>query len=624
MRNLHNHNIFRFRRVLVLFIAIMLLFGNIKAQKSVVDIKDTTYQRVYKNGLWGYVNNFGDTIIPFGKYKFLNHMDDKNMILGTSLNGKQGYIDIHENIIIPFEYSDLGIFSLNLAQAKRNRKYGYINRDNKVIIAFKFSDISYFYRPGIAVVKAEGKYGIIDTLGKQILPIVYSDIDYNADNQIAIIESGRKWAFYNALNKTLSAFKYDYIYEFEIEKCERTKENKSMGLFFKNGLALVEVNKQYALIDASYKEVVAFGTYDKIEPMNFSGFSIVSKDGKYGILDDKGNIKVNLEYTSISNAPYCSYCKKYRSFLLKKDNKFRLFNSNTEDVLLEEFDKVEKFNSNMYIAYKGAQPYLISDQLQIVSDEYDAIYSIYGSDNIIAKKGNKMGLITVENKQVLPFVYDTIEFPSKGPCIFVKKNGFYGVVDLKNNNLIPFEYEMIVTSWHETKNGDPTLIVQKNYKLGTVNLKNEIIIPFEYNGISSWVEYGPKEHYVSKGLKYGLISGSGKVVVPVIYDYLYAYYKYLILVGNNNKYGIINTDNETIVEMDYDILIVNFSYFFIGDKKEPPIIGKKGSIWYYIDFNGDILKSNVPEQELKEDYRIYSMDENFHFDEMLVIPNYAF
>ena len=52
--------------------------------------------------------------------------------------------------------------------------------------------------------------------------------------------------------------------------------SRPFGAPTQENFALVEVNKQFALIDASYKEVVAFGVYDKIEPMNFSGFSIVS------------------------------------------------------------------------------------------------------------------------------------------------------------------------------------------------------------------------------------------------------------------------------------------------------------------------------------------------------------
>src|SRR5690606_32169459 len=86
------------------------------------------YERISKNNSWGFVDENGKEIIPLGIYEFLNPIDENNMILATK-NGKDGYIDIHQNILIPFKYDDLGVFTENgLAPAVKKGKSGAINR----------------------------------------------------------------------------------------------------------------------------------------------------------------------------------------------------------------------------------------------------------------------------------------------------------------------------------------------------------------------------------------------------------------------------------------------------------------------------------------------------------------
>lgn len=77
-----------------------------------------TYKRLHKNKHWGFVNQKGDTIIPFGKYRFLNPIDDEGMILAMG-RGRSGYINIQGDTIIPFVYEDLSVFSHGLAPAKK-------------------------------------------------------------------------------------------------------------------------------------------------------------------------------------------------------------------------------------------------------------------------------------------------------------------------------------------------------------------------------------------------------------------------------------------------------------------------------------------------------------------------
>ena len=116
-----------------------LLFFAVSCKPQNTDLNVTeseSFKRIMGENSWGFVNQDGDTIIPLKKYKFLNPIDNKGMILAHS-NGKSGYINIKQDTLISFIYDDLSVFSHGLAPAKKNGKYGYIDIKGKVVIPFK-------------------------------------------------------------------------------------------------------------------------------------------------------------------------------------------------------------------------------------------------------------------------------------------------------------------------------------------------------------------------------------------------------------------------------------------------------------------------------------------------------
>src|SRR5690606_28315387 len=131
----------------LILISLLLLVVSCKGQTS------DNYERINKNNSWGFVDENGKEIIQLGIYEFLNRIDEKNMILAKK-NGKDGYIDIHQNVLIPFDYDDLGVFSSanELAPAKKNGKSGVINRKGETIVPFIYDKVNYFYNSGLAIV----------------------------------------------------------------------------------------------------------------------------------------------------------------------------------------------------------------------------------------------------------------------------------------------------------------------------------------------------------------------------------------------------------------------------------------------------------------------------------------
>ena len=168
-------------RVALLFILIFLS----ELCLSQVQNKTEIYSRISENDYWGYVDNRTKEIkIPLGKYKFMNPLDQENMILAKK-DDKEGYIDINDNILIPFIYNDLSVFSDNgLAIAQIKDKFGAINRKGEVLIPFIYDRLNYFYKSGLSKIVKNGKYGFVDKTGKEIVSPIYNSVDQSMNDSI--------------------------------------------------------------------------------------------------------------------------------------------------------------------------------------------------------------------------------------------------------------------------------------------------------------------------------------------------------------------------------------------------------------------------------------------------------
>jgi len=614
-------NLKKMKLLFILLISILTLQSYAQSsKKNGVDknVYQNSFTRIGIHPKYGFINEQGDTVIPVGKYKFLNPIDDKGMILATNHKNKEGYIDINENIIIPFDYDDLGVFSYNLTFAKKNGIHGYLNRVGQTIIDFQFTEAKYFYNPGLAIVKKKSGWGLIDTLGILKIDCIYDEINYSPENQIATIKKNNKWAFYFYNTETLTNFEFDEI----IKSSQRIPEKKHYSsikeLFFNRGIALVRKGNQYALVDKNLNQVVKYGLYDRILPMNCYGYSIVFKENKYGIIDSIGNLKIPLEYDLISTDPSLSYGNETTTFLIKKNSRYQILNNQAELEIKKEFDKVDILDNNFYLAYVNDSIFLINDFSKIVSNEYTGYYDF--DEGFIVRHGNKMGTIDYNGNISLSFIYDSIFHPHLMDYLYAKKEGKFGVIDFEGNVIIPFEYELITRVWYDDyEEYRDNFIVQKNKKLGTINMNNEINIPLIYDGICSWIEYSPDEHYVKLDNKYGMVKPNGEIMIPCIYDFIYYYTSNTILIEKDNKFGVLNRENKVIVPCEYEIVIVDIGYWEYNENQKDKLVLKKNGVWYYFDLNGHIIEKNIEENKIIKDYPNANNKKNYSLDSELIL-----
>lgn len=171
-----------------------------------------------QNDKCGYIDINNNVVIPFiynrgddfseGLALVLKTTGYANTRFGVQPVKKGGYINKKGEVVIPFSFAEdayLGnsIFSEGLAAvgiAKNNlfaQRYGYINKNGEFVIKPIFDEAEPF-SGGIAQVKIEEKIGFINYNGDFVIPCIYDERDFwvhNRDNTICLIKDNINYYF---------------------------------------------------------------------------------------------------------------------------------------------------------------------------------------------------------------------------------------------------------------------------------------------------------------------------------------------------------------------------------------------------------------------------------------------
>ena len=187
---------------------------------------------------------------------------------------------------------------------------------------------------------------------------------------------------------------------------------------------------QMALINKNKGEVVKFGEYTNFTQVVGGKFYKVEKDGKYGVIDYKGKVIINPEYSYISITTVQEATEVV--FECQKDGKYIFINESGKqfyetEVALHSISYANKFNDEydtiIYISFDGEKKYfdlVTGEELFQDNQDVNISYNILKSDGKISfyyKKGK------------LKTELDTSEDYSSDARVYFKK---YVVVEQKN------------------------------------------------------------------------------------------------------------------------------------------------------------------------------------------------
>jgi len=503
-----------------------------------------------------YINPKNEIVIE-GKFDKIDIFSEG--LASVKKDGKFGYINEKGKLVIPLIYDNVDYFRPNgLCAVTINGKSGFIDKSGKEIIKIIYPEVHQEMFDRIVIVKNNGKWAFFDNHGNQLSDFIYDKVfrtdyyDFSKD----IFTRDQSTFFKNGAALVLKNGKYEFLNE-KIELAFVNNKFDSASVFdaFKN--AIVKRNGKYGMIKPSGEFKVPF-KFDFIEPYdtahgnyseyynarkgkiysffnknlkkigesyepiyndfstNNSEISFKSLKGKFGVVDWQGNEKIPFVYDEALDF------KKSDNSIAKKNGKFGVINIYNREIFpfiydeINELDEVENLK-NTYILSNKKEDKLVNIKGEELLSGYQMINPIfYDHSNFIVKKNNKFGIADLQNKILLPIVFDEIsDWVEYGPenRHIVKRNGKCGMVEYKTfKEKIPAIYDFVFIARDK-------VFVGKGKKYGIIDLNNKIICPLIYDEIKPSFGYGfgisESRIFARKGKQYLEIDEKGKVLKEI-------------------------------------------------------------------------------------------------------------
>jgi len=351
------------------------------------------------------------------------------------------------------------------------------------------------FNEGLACVMKDGKYGFINVDGIEIIPLIYDNANSFSEG-LAYFEMNDKYGFINKDGEEVFLLDCDSISS------------------FKEGMAFYSVNGKYGFIDAAGTSVIDH-IYDDVSFFE-RGLAVVRKGIYVGVIDRAGNEILPIIYTSAS--------------------------INESYIVIMKDDVID------YYDFSGKKIYNDDGQIEHISDDY-YIYKIDGKSGVSDKYGN----------DVLPSVYEQIEYIENSNLFIVSKDEKYGIIDDKGELKVPFLYDGIYTPYNKNgiNNNHTYVMVRLNDKSGILSLENftETISPV-YDSINAFCE----GYAIAYDSGYGIIDEYGNVILPFgTYDYINSISDKLICLRKDGNNYLAKNSGEIISEKIYEDCLNQFS-----------------------------------------------------------------
>lgn len=455
---------------------------------------------------------------------------------------------------------------------------------NEVQLHYKVEEISeykYF------TLEQNQKYGVIDRNGNIVIEAEYGAVQIPNPSKAIFVcvkeynENTKEYetVVYNEKKEVLLS-NYKNVQAISIyTNVNSTPYEKSVLTYKENG--------KYGLINLEGKQITK-PVYDEISSINYKeGTFLVKQNELEGIINMKGKVIIKCEYESVTSDNYYSENgnKKQAGFIVSKktEDGYRYGYANYRGTIilnpiytqLERVTEIANEKGVYFIAFKNGQAGLLKNNKEILNYEYEDIqYNVLGSI-FVTKRNGKYGAVNQEGTTVLYPEYDNVY--TGGMYLNALKDKDIFIFDLNGNKI-----ETNEVSKTKTENANYYITIDKSNKYKVVDSKDNIIIDKDY----TYIEYLPGDYFiVERDSKSGIIDSNGKSVIELKYDSISRINETDILQMETNKnIALYNLNMKEIVSMDNAIVKE------VKDEKAY-ILLYSDTDFKYLDKNGNILTS---------------------------------
>lgn len=362
----------------------------------------TLFIELKKNNLSGMVDYKLNQVLP------LEYDDIQVMGMQSAFkiikNKKQGWASAKGEILIPAIYDEIDDFNFllsdsegfkDLFKVKNNDLTGVINQSNKVILPINFEYI--FERNAFICGKTkDGKFGLYKKDGSVILKPEYNFIfeSENGSSKLLFALKENSYSIINKEGKTIydnSIKKYGYILNEYNLVCPFFDTENSF-------LLLQDTKNKYGVYDEVNQKQCLPQIYSSIKqklPVERNTYFIVSKNNKFGIVDDKNTIIVPFLYDDLSFDLTNPYTSKETILPAKKNGKWGLISLKNKTLVDFGYQYIARIHGerNIFKA-KIKNKYKIIDKngKELSADSFDNVANFEGNETLTFDK-NTMRVI---------------------------------------------------------------------------------------------------------------------------------------------------------------------------------------------------------------------------------------
>lgn len=342
--------------------------------------------------------------------------------------------------------------------------------------------------------------------------------------------------FYINYKPELEIPSYDYLYPI--------KQNKKVGFIDDTGKIVIE--PKYDL--DNYKVITKDTKY-----------IAVRSNGKIGYIDMAGNFIVKPKYDKAANIYNSS-----EFTVVSRDEKYGFVNNKGIEVIALNFDDATSTFSEGLCAVRSGKFWGFIDTTGnfVIEPQFQSAKNFVGDTTLVMKDG-LWGLINKKGEFLIDPKFEEIDFDEGNFAsipvekrfstpIPVKADGKWGYIDLSGNIIITPQYSFVYRA------SEDLLLVTSNRQtwLGLDYAGNEVST---YNDVlfSSYFTEGKAP--VTTNNKFGTIDTSGNSIIPIEYDDLSNFLEDRAVASKDGKYGYLDSKNTPITDFKFD-----FAKYFIN------------------------------------------------------------
>lgn len=268
---------------------------------------------VYRDGLFGFCDLFGDLVIPLQYLQAGSFSEGLAPVLLPVDSNRSActFIDKKGKQLFPPRYENLQPFSCGHALVCKDSLWGLIDRRGRIVLPTLYPKMTtlfadtlffagsdegmalfnasmhpltppvYIWNSGLSdrriAVRRNGKYGFIDSRGREIIPCIYDEVSPFFDAR-AKVRIGDSYGIIDTTGRIVLPLEYE------------DTSPKSTKYILCDGLALIEKNGHFGFVDREGRVVIPICFQDAYQ---FSeGLAPVQYNGRWGYLDTRGNAQI--------------------------------------------------------------------------------------------------------------------------------------------------------------------------------------------------------------------------------------------------------------------------------------------------------------------------------------------